>query len=182
MPSADRLVLSTCCLLCCSCTYLLTELHVKMLEPNTQDDEANTLKQWVDQGTRQPAVLARPCNGCCAGLNVHTLWLPACHLLGSLSVIRVKQALTNTLLTALTCAGVMDSVSKGYLKNMYFGISQDAAGTNLLEVRASAQHLQLLLCALPGNCPCAQCAHGRHILCLQLCSAAASTQCDSQHT
>lgn len=36
-------------------------------------------------------------------------------------------------------------MSKGYLKNMYFGISQDAAGTNLLEVRSSgAQHVQLL--------------------------------------
>jgi hypothetical protein len=28
----------------------------------------------------------------------------------------------------------MDAVAKGYLKNMYFGISQDAAGTQLLEV------------------------------------------------
>lgn len=28
----------------------------------------------------------------------------------------------------------MDAVSKGYLKNMYFGIAQDAAATNLLEV------------------------------------------------
>lgn len=30
--------------------------------------------------------------------------------------------------------GVMDAVQKGYLKNMYFGIAQDAEATNLLEV------------------------------------------------
>jgi hypothetical protein len=26
------------------------ELHVKMLEPNEEDDEATTLKNWVEQG------------------------------------------------------------------------------------------------------------------------------------
>jgi hypothetical protein len=26
------------------------ELHVKMLEPNEDDDEATTLKNWVEQG------------------------------------------------------------------------------------------------------------------------------------
>jgi hypothetical protein len=36
--------------------------------------------------------------------------------------------------TLAPAAGVMDAVAKGYLKNMYFGISQDAAGTQLLEV------------------------------------------------
>lgn len=35
---------------------------------------------------------------------------------------------------ALCAAGVMDAVEKGYLKNMYFGIAQDAEATNLLEV------------------------------------------------
>lgn len=88
--------------------------------------------------------------GCCAGLNMHVLWLPALILGGQ----TCGAGADKHALTALTCAGVMDSVSKGYLKNMYFGISQDAAGTKLLEVRGSAQHLQLLPCALSRNCPC----------------------------
>jgi hypothetical protein len=40
----------------------------------------------------------------------------------------------------------MDAVSKGYLKNLYFGIAQDAAATNLLEVSDSAGHE---LCTVP---------------------------------
>lgn len=34
----------------------------------------------------------------------------------------------------MSAVGVMDAVQKGYLKNMYFGIAQDAEATNLLEV------------------------------------------------
>jgi hypothetical protein len=85
--------------------------------------------------------------GCCAVLQVHALRLPACLLPAIVNASHRRRhwqchaaaewhALTAPCFWA--CAGVMDSVSKGYLKNMYFGISQDAAGTNLLEVRAGS--------------------------------------------
>ena len=47
----------------------------------------------------------------------------------------------------------MDAVAKGYLKNMYFGIAQDAAATNLLEVRGLGEG---------GSCLCMQ--HARLLL------------------
>jgi hypothetical protein len=40
-------------------------------------------------------------------------------------------------LCAYAAAGVMHAVRQGYLKNMYFGIAQDAAATHLLEVRTA---------------------------------------------
>lgn len=57
-------------------------------------------------------------------------------------------------------AGVMHAVRQGYLKNMYFGIAQDAAATHLLEVctpkdaaRAfSTGHHNIAACAGLGLC------------------------------
>lgn len=73
-------------------------------------------------------------------------------------------------------AGVMHAVRQGYLKNMYFGIAQDAAATHLLEVctpkdaaRAfSTGYHNIAACA--GLCLCTQ-AVG------QLCQCEASHAC-----
>lgn len=46
LPCAAPLLL----LLLASPPGVHTELHVKMLEPNEDDDEATTLKNWVEQG------------------------------------------------------------------------------------------------------------------------------------
>lgn len=119
------------------------ELHVKMLEPNEEDDEATTLKNWVEQGgcgISQPA-----CMICCQ----HRMLL--CRIQHCLSrTACLHRRLPRAQCESSSCArqnhdhvcicfcllhtGVMDAVSKGYLKNMYFGIAQDAAATNLLEV------------------------------------------------
>lgn len=61
-----------------------------MLEPNTQDDEANTLKQWVEQGAWQPAVLAW-----LLCWTEHACAVAPC--LDPLVVKRVQQGLTNML-------------------------------------------------------------------------------------
>lgn len=51
------------------------------------------------------------------------------------------------------CAGVMDAVANGYLKNMYFGIASDAAATNLLEVSwACAGGTAVCPLSDPGSC------------------------------
>lgn len=49
-------------------------------------------------------------------------------------------------------AGVIDAVAKGYLKNMYFGIAQDAAATNLLEVSEGCRRLGGLLSQHTASC------------------------------
>ncbi len=60
----------------------------------------------------------------------------------------------------------MDAVEKGYLKNMYFGIAQDADATNLLEVSVSAQ----LWYTAVGKAPCK--VHSMHHCDTTLCNKA----------